>query len=67
MQNVLGVAGASFIDSNFENYLTRIESDIKVINLDAPTYAGNFENLINVLGTDNIPLYKIIFAISWMS
>lgn len=45
MKNVLVTGGAGFIGSNFIHYLLRTEQDIKVINLDALTYAGNLDNL----------------------
>ena len=48
MQNVLVTGGAGFIGSNFIHYLMNVEPDIKIINFDALTYAGNLENLIDV-------------------
>ncbi len=48
MKNVLVTGGAGFIGSNFIHYLLRAEADVKVINLDALTYAGNLENLKDV-------------------
>jgi len=45
MQNVLVTGGAGFIGSNFVRYLLKVEPDIRVINLDALTYAGSEENL----------------------
>jgi dTDP-glucose 4,6-dehydratase len=45
MQNVLVTGGAGFIGSNFVRYLLKVEPDIRVINLDALTYAGSLENL----------------------
>jgi dTDP-glucose 4,6-dehydratase len=48
MQNVLITGGAGFIGSNFVHYLLRFEPEIKIINLDALTYAGTMENLKNL-------------------
>ena len=45
MRNVLVTGGAGFIGSNFVHYLLKTEPDVRVINLDALTYAGNLENL----------------------
>lgn len=45
MQNVLVTGGAGFIGSNFVRYLLRVEPEVRIINLDALTYAGSQENL----------------------
>ena len=45
MQNVLVTGGAGFIGSNFIHYLGKAESQTRIINLDALTYAGSLENL----------------------
>lgn len=45
MQNVLVTGGAGFIGSNFVHYLLKAETQVRVINLDALTYAGSLENL----------------------
>src|SRR3990172_11790563 len=45
MQNVLVTGGAGFIGSNFVRYLLKIEPGVRIINLDALTYAGSGENL----------------------
>jgi dTDP-glucose 4,6-dehydratase len=45
MKNILVTGGAGFIGSNFVHYLLKVEPDIRVINLDALTYAGSLENL----------------------
>jgi len=45
MKNVLVTGGAGFIGSNFVHYLLRIEPEVRIVNLDALTYAGSLENL----------------------
>ena len=45
MKNILVTGGAGFIGSNFIHYMLNKHGDIKLVNLDALTYAGNAENL----------------------
>jgi len=45
MKTYLVTGGAGFIGSNFICYMLNKYSDIKIINLDKLTYAGNLENL----------------------
>lgn len=45
MKNVLVTGGAGFIGSNFVRFLLQHEPEVRVINLDALTYAGSLENL----------------------
>jgi dTDP-glucose 4,6-dehydratase len=45
MKNVLITGGAGFIGSNFVRYLLRTEPEVKIVDLDALTYAGSLENL----------------------
>ena len=45
MRNILITGGAGFIGSNFVRHLLRTESQLRLINLDALTYAGSRENL----------------------
>lgn len=45
MKNLLVTGGAGFIGSNFVRYLLETQPDLKVVNLDALTYAGSLENL----------------------
>ena len=48
MKNVLVTGGAGFIGANFVRYLLRMEPHVRVVNLDALTYAGSHENLRNL-------------------
>ena len=48
MRNVLVTGGAGFIGSNFVRYFLRTHPDVKVVNFDKLTYAGNLENLTDV-------------------
>jgi dTDP-glucose 4,6-dehydratase len=45
--------GAGFIGSNFVIYMLNKYKDIKIINLDKLTYAGNLENLKSVQDNEN--------------
>jgi dTDP-glucose 4,6-dehydratase len=45
MHNVLITGGAGFIGSNFVHYLFQAEPEVRIVNLDALTYAGSRENL----------------------
>ena len=45
MKNILVTGGAGFIGSNFILYMLKNRDDIRIINLDKLTYAGNLENL----------------------
>ena len=45
MKNILVTGGAGFIGSNFVQYVLEQAEDIRLINLDLLTYAGNLENL----------------------
>ena len=54
MRTYLVTGGAGFIGSNFIHYIIdRYGDDIKVINVDKLTYAGNLENLKDVEDRDN--------------
>ena len=50
MKNVLVTGGAGFIGSNFVLYMLKKYRDIRIINLDKLTYAGNLANLKSVEG-----------------
>jgi dTDP-glucose 4,6-dehydratase len=45
VQNVLVTGGAGFIGSNFIHHLLGADRNVRVVNLDALTYAGNLDNL----------------------
>ncbi|MBM3151253.1 MAG: dTDP-glucose 4,6-dehydratase [Chloroflexi bacterium] len=45
MQNILVTGGAGFIGSNFVRHILRAGADLRVVTLDALTYAGSLENL----------------------
>jgi dTDP-glucose 4,6-dehydratase len=45
MGSILVTGGAGFIGSNFVRYLLGAEQDVRVVNLDALTYAGSPANL----------------------
>ena len=48
----LVTGGAGFIGSNFVLYMLHKYGDIKIVNVDLLTYAGNLENLASVEGDD---------------
>jgi dTDP-glucose 4,6-dehydratase len=57
MKTYLVTGGAGFIGSNFVHYMLNKYSDIKILNLDKLTYAGNLENLKEI---QNNPNYEFI-------
>lgn len=60
MKTYLVTGGAGFIGSNFILYLLeKYQKDIKIINVDSLTYAGNLENLKSVEGLDNYEFLKV--------
>jgi len=48
MHNVLVTGGAGFIGSNFVHYFLGVHPDVKLVNFDDLTYAGNLGNLIGI-------------------
>ena len=59
MKNYLVTGGAGFIGSNYIHYMFKKYGDkIKIINVDALTYAGNPENLEAVAGRPNYTFIK---------
>ncbi|MGB9641402.1 MAG: dTDP-glucose 4,6-dehydratase [Anaerolineales bacterium] len=52
MKNILVTGGAGFIGSNFVRFLLYKEPHVRIINLDALTYAGRLENLTQLPDPD---------------
>ncbi len=50
MKNILVTGGAGFIGSNYVLYMLKKYEDIRIVNLDQLTYAGNLENLRDIEG-----------------
>ena len=48
MKTYLVTGGAGFIGSNFILYMLKNHKDIKIVNIDLLTYAGNLENLKSI-------------------
>ncbi len=60
MKTYLVTGGAGFIGSNFILYLLKkYQKEIKVINIDVLTYAGNLENLKEIEQYDNYKFLKL--------
>ena len=58
MKTYLVTGGAGFIGANFVHYMfEKYNNNIKIINVDALTYAGNLENL---KGIENSKNYEFI-------
>lgn len=57
MENILVTGGAGFMGSNMVHYLLRTNADVRIINLDKLTYAGNLENLADI---ENDPRYTFV-------
>lgn len=52
MHNILITGGAGFIGSNFVRYILARRPDLRIVNLDALTYAGSRENLKHLPGAE---------------
>ncbi len=52
MKKFLVTGGAGFIGSNFVKYVLREDSAAMIVNLDALTYAGNLENIEDIMDDD---------------
>ena len=57
MKNIPVTGGAGFIGSNFVQYILDQEDDIRLVNLDLLTYAGNLENLA---AYEDDPRYRFV-------
>ncbi|MCR4738645.1 MAG: dTDP-glucose 4,6-dehydratase [Lachnospiraceae bacterium] len=59
MRTYLVTGGAGFIGSNYIHYMfDKYDKDIRIINVDALTYAGNPENLKDIEKRDNYAFVK---------
>ena len=59
MRTYLVTGGAGFIGSNYIHYMFRkYGEEIRIINVDTLTYAGNLENLKEVEGRENYTFVK---------
>ncbi len=57
MRKCLVTGGAGFIGSNFIHYMLEKHDDVRIINLDKLTYAGNLDNLRDV---EKDPRYRFV-------
>ncbi len=57
MQKILITGGAGFIGSHLVRLFVKKYPNYKIVNLDALTYAGNLENLIDI---DHLPNYTFV-------
>lgn len=54
MRTYLVTGGAGFIGSNYIHYMFRkYDNEIRIINVDVLTYAGNLENLKDIENREN--------------
>ena len=59
MRTYLVTGGAGFIGSNYIHYMfKKYDNEIRIINVDKLTYAGNLENLKDIEGRDNYTFVK---------
>lgn len=59
MKTYLVTGGAGFIGSNFIHYMfKKYDKDIRIINVDVLTYAGNLENLKDIEDRENYTFVK---------
>lgn len=59
MRTYLVTGGAGFIGSNYIHYMFgKYDNEIRIINVDALTYAGNLENLKDIENRDNYTFVK---------
>ncbi|MGI6755909.1 MAG: dTDP-glucose 4,6-dehydratase [Atopobiaceae bacterium] len=58
MHTYLVTGGAGFIGSNFILYMLKKHDDIRIVNVDVLTYAGNLENLASVEGDKRLSFVR---------
>lgn len=58
MKTILVTGGAGFIGSNFVKLMLEKHPSYKIINMDALTYAGNLENLLDIDPASNYTFLK---------
>ena len=59
MKTYLVTGGAGFIGSNYIHYMfEKYGDEIRIINVDKLTYAGNLENLTDIENRDNYTFVK---------
>ncbi|MCK5146612.1 dTDP-glucose 4,6-dehydratase [bacterium] len=58
MRTLLVTGGAGFIGSNFIRYMLNKHSNIRIVNLDKLTYAGNLDNLRDIEKDDRYRFVK---------
>ncbi|MCC6146843.1 MAG: dTDP-glucose 4,6-dehydratase [Anaerolineaceae bacterium] len=58
MKNILVTGGCGFIGSNFIRFILQKNAGIRIINLDALTYAGNRENLSDIQGEKRYTFFQ---------
>lgn len=58
MKNILVTGGAGFIGSNLVRFILNERKDVKIVNLDKLTYAGNLESLKDVEKNPNYTFIK---------
>ena len=59
MRTYLVTGGAGFIGTNYIHYMFRkYDNEIRIINVDALTYAGNLENLKDIEDRENYTFVK---------
>ena len=55
---ILVTGGAGFIGSNFIPYFLEKHQEVKIINIDKLTYAGELSNLIEIENNENYTFVK---------
>ncbi len=58
MRNILVTGGAGFIGSNFIHFMLKEHTDVRILNVDCLTYAGNLANLREVENDERYEFVK---------